>query len=172
MGGGCLKGGSHSGTMLHGFLSYIVRCAITGKKYEIYGYKGKQVRDNIHSRDLVEAFRLFHENPRHGEVYNIGGGRHSNPSVLEAIELCREITGRRLNFEYVDKNRTGDHIWWISGVNKFISHYPQWKPLYGSSEIMAEIYETQKALLAGGTPSRSEERRVGKECRSRWSPYH
>lgn len=151
--GGCLTGGSHSGTMLHGFLSYIVRCAITGKKYEIYGYKGKQVRDNIHSRDLVEAFSLFYENPRHGEVYNIGGGRHSNLSVLEAIELCREITGRRLDYEYVDKNRTGDHIWWISGVNKFISHYPQWKPLYGSSEIMAEIYETQKAILAGGTTS-------------------
>lgn len=152
--GGCLTGGGHSGTMLHGFLSYLVRCAITGKKYQVYGYKGKQVRDNIHSRDLVEAFYRFYLKPRSGEVYNIGGGRRSNLSVLEAIELSSEVAGKKVNYEYVDRNRTGDHIWWISGVNKFVSHYPEWKPVYGSREIVEEIHETQKRLLSGGSAAR------------------
>ena len=145
--GGCLTGPAHSGTMLHGFLSYLVRCVITGKKYEIYGYRGKQVRDNIHSSDLVNAFYAFFKRPGIGEVYNIGGGRFSNLSVLEAIDLCQEVAGKRLNFEYVERNRAGDHIWWISGMDKFKSHYPEWAPAYDSERIVREIHDMQKNLL-------------------------
>src|ERR1700750_1740814 len=112
--GGCLTGPSHSGTELHGFLAYLVKCALTGKPYTIFGYKGKQVRDNIHSYDLVNAFWHFFQAPRSGEVYNIGGGRQSNCSMLEAIELCEAITGRRLAWTYRDESRSGDHIWWVS----------------------------------------------------------
>ncbi|MBI1911186.1 MAG: NAD-dependent epimerase/dehydratase family protein [Deltaproteobacteria bacterium] len=145
--GGCLTGPAHSGTKLHGFLSYLVRCVITGKKYEIYGYKGKQVRDNIHSSDLINAFYHFYQKPRSGEVYNIGGGRFSNISMLEAIELSMQITGKKLYFEYIDRNRAGDHIWWISGMDKFKKHYPEWKQAYDSELIIREIYEMQKSVL-------------------------
>lgn len=147
--GGCLTGPAHSGTRLHGFLSYLVRCLITGKKYEIYGYKGKQVRDNIHSSDLVSAFYEFFKNPKKGEVYNIGGGRFSNISMLEAIDLAQEISGKKLFFEYIDNSRAGDHIWWISGTNKFKAHYPKWKQAYDSEMIIREIFEAQKTLLTG-----------------------
>jgi len=117
--GGCLTGALHSGAELHGFLSYLMKCAMTGEPYTIYGYKGKQVRDNIHSLDLVEAFYQFYSNPRQGEVYNIGGGRQNNCSILEAIDLCEEITGHKVNRTYNEQNRTGDHIWYVSNLKKF-----------------------------------------------------
>lgn len=142
--GGCLTGPLHSGAQLHGFLSYFVKCAVTGRKYMIYGYKGKQVRDNIHSYDLVNAFYHFFKAPRPGEVYNIGGGRFANISILEAIELCEKISGRKFNYEYVDKNRIGDHIWWISDASKFQSHYPEWKYKYGIEDTIRQIYESRK----------------------------
>ena len=128
--GGCLTGPSHSGAKLHGFLSYLMKCTMTGQPYEIYGYKGKQVRDNIHSFDLVNAFYHFYQAPRIAEVYNIGGSRFSNCSMLEAIQDCEAITGKKLNWSYVETNRIGDHIWWISDVGKFKSHYPDWELTY------------------------------------------
>ncbi len=139
--GGCLTGPSHSGTQLHGFLAYLMKCAATGVPYTVFGYKGKQVRDNIHSRDLVEAFWHFFQQPRSGEVYNIGGGMRSNCSMLEAIELCEKISGRQFNSTYNDTNRKGDHIWWISDTRRFESHYPNWKLAYDVRGILEEIYE-------------------------------
>ena len=138
--GGCLTGPAHAGTELHGFLSYLMICTVTGRPYRVFGYKGKQVRDNIHSCDLVEAFAAFLDNPRVGEVYNIGGSRHSNCSMLEAINLCEEISGRRLTWKYEEDNRIGDHVWWISDVRKFQEHYPKWKFRYGLREILEEIH--------------------------------
>ncbi|HMA17956.1 MAG TPA: NAD-dependent epimerase/dehydratase family protein, partial [Thermoanaerobaculia bacterium] len=125
--GGCLTGPAHSGAELHGFLAYLVKCILTGRRYTIYGYKGKQVRDNIHSHDLVTAFWEFFQKPRPGEVYNMGGSRHSNCSMLEAIREASEICGRSLDYVLTDQARSGDHIWWISDVRKFQSHYPGWK---------------------------------------------
>src|SRR5256885_146452 len=139
--GGCLTGPAHAGTELHGFLSYIMICAVSGRRYRVFGYKGKQVRDSIHSFDLVEAFAEFIRAPRAGEVYNIGGSRNSNCSILEAIDLCEEISGKKLNWTYEETNRIGDHIWWISDVQKFQSHYPKWKFRYGMREILGEIYD-------------------------------
>ncbi len=144
--GGCLTGPSHSGAMLHGFLSYLVRCAITGKKYYIYGYKGKQVRDNIHSYDLVNAFYHFFKKPRTAEVYNIGGSRFSQCSMLEAIDLVEEISGKKLNYEYKEQNRIGDHIWYISSVEKFKSHFPKWEYEKDLDTILRETYEFQMDL--------------------------
>jgi len=141
--GGCLTGPAHSGAQLHGFLSYLVKCAVTKRKYKIYGYKGKQVRDNIHSFDLVNAFYLYFQNPRPGEVYNIGGGRFANLSVLEAIEICEKLTGEKLNYEYIDTHRIGDHLWWISDVSKFKSHYPGWDYKFGIEDMIKEIYQFQ-----------------------------
>lgn len=138
--GGCLTGPAHAGTELHGFLSYLMKCTVTGRRYRVFGYKGKQVRDNIHSFDLVEAFAAFVRQPRVAEVYNLGGSRHSNCSMLEAIELCEEISGRKLSWEYVEDNRIGDHIWWISDVRKFRDHYPEWNFRYGLREILEEIH--------------------------------
>ena len=138
--GGCLTGPGHSGAMLHGFLAYLMKCVMTGQQYTVFGYKGKQVRDNIHSFDLVNAFYHFYKTPRIGEVYNIGGGRHSNCSMLEAIEICEDITGKTLDWRYSETNRTGDHIWWISGVQKFKNHYPKWNFRYDIREILQEIY--------------------------------
>lgn len=145
--GGCLTGPAHSGTRLHGFLSYLMRCCITGRKYYIYGYKGKQVRDNIHSYDLVNALWHFYEKPRMAEVYNMGGGRYSNCSMLEAIDLCEEFSGKKLNYEYDATNRIGDHIWWISGLKKFEEHYPDWKMKYDLRTMVKEIYEVQKDVV-------------------------
>ncbi len=138
--GGCLTGPAHAGTELHGFLSYLMKCTVTGRPYRVFGYKGKQVRDNIHSFDLVEAFAAFVSRPRAGEVYNMGGSRHSNCSMLEAIELCEEISGRKLSWEYIEDNRIGDHVWWISDVRKFREHYPEWNFRYGLREILEEIH--------------------------------
>lgn len=143
--GGCLTGPAHSGTELHGFLSYLVRCCLRGKKYTIYGYKGKQVRDNIHSYDLSNAFYQFFLNPHCGEVYNIGGGRFSNISVLEAIELCGKICGKKIYYEYIDKNRKGDHIWWITDNSKFKNRYPGWNLTFSISDIVEDIYKQQNA---------------------------
>jgi len=138
--GGCLTGPNHSGTMLHGFLAYLMKCAATGKPYTVYGYKAKQVRDNIHSADLINAFFEFYKQPRSGEVYNMGGGRFSNCSMLEAIQLCQEITGRKLNWVYTDKNRIGDHIWYISDLSRFKAHYPGWQMKYDVPAILSEIF--------------------------------
>lgn len=138
--GGCLTGPSHAGAELHGFLAYLMKCTVTGKPYRVFGYKGKQVRDNIHSHDLVQAFWEFFQAPRSGEVYNIGGSRHSNCSMLEAISLCEEISGRKLEWTYVEDNRIGDHIWYISDVRKFQAHYPGWKYRYGLRTILEEIH--------------------------------
>lgn len=138
--GGCLTGPSHSGTQLHGFLSYLMKCTMTGKPYQIYGYKGKQVRDNIHSYDLVNAFYHFYQAPRVAEVYNIGGSRFSNCSMLEAIQDCEAIAEKKLNWEYVESNRIGDHIWWISDVDKFKNHYPNWELTYSVKDILKEIF--------------------------------
>ncbi len=140
--GGCLTGPNHSGAELHGFLSYLMKCAITGNQYTIFGYKGKQVRDNIHSWDLVNMFWHFYQNPRFGEVYNAGGGRFSNCSMLEAISLCEKITGKKMNIAYSEQNRVGDHIWWISDTTKFKNHYPQWSWKYSLEEILEQIYSS------------------------------
>ncbi|MDD2680341.1 MAG: NAD-dependent epimerase/dehydratase family protein [Candidatus Omnitrophica bacterium] len=141
---GCVTGPMHSGTELHGFLAYLVKSYLTGRKYSIYGYKGKQVRDNIHSYDLVNAFYHFFKAPRPAEIYNIGGGRFANTSVLEAIELCEKISGRKLDYEYIDKNRIGDHIWWVSDISKFKAHYPQWQYKFGIEDTVKQIYTAQK----------------------------
>jgi CDP-paratose 2-epimerase len=139
--GGCLTGPNHSGTMLHGFLAYLMKCAATGSPYTVFGYKGKQVRDNIHSADLINAFYEFFKHPRSGEVYNMGGGRFSNCSMLEAIQQCQEITGREMKWTYTDKNRIGDHIWYISDLDKFKAHYPGWQMKYDVPAILREMYE-------------------------------
>ncbi len=138
--GGCLTGGGHSGTELHGFLSYLMRCVLEGRQYKIFGYKGKQVRDNIHSSDLVDMFYHFHLNPQSGEVYNVGGSRHSHCSMLEAIALCEEIAGKTLDYVYQEDNRIGDHIWYVSDVRKFQSRFPEWKYKYSLYDIVQEIY--------------------------------
>jgi CDP-paratose 2-epimerase len=137
--GGCLTGPSHSGAKLHGFLSYLVKCAITDQPYTIFGYKGKQVRDNIHSSDLINAFWEFYQAPRQGEIYNIGGSRHSSCSVLEAITIIKEISGKELSYTVSDEARAGDHQWWISDVRKFQEHYPNWKYEYDITRIIKEI---------------------------------
>ncbi len=137
---GCITGPRHSGTMLHGFLSYLMKCAITGDQYTIFGYKGKQVRDNIHSADLVNMFWEFYQKPRAGEVYNAGGARFSNCSMLEAIKICEEITGKRMNTAYTDNARSGDHIWWISDISKFQSHYPGWTLRHSHRDILQQIH--------------------------------
>ena len=139
--GGCLTGPAHAGTELHGFLAYLMKCTVTGKPYRVFGYKGKQVRDNIHSHDLVEAFWQFFQAPRAGEVYNLGGSRHSNCSMLEAIDQCERISGKKLEYSYVEDNRIGDHIWWVSDVRKFQSHFPAWQYRYSIPEILREIHD-------------------------------
>ncbi|MGH2533346.1 MAG: NAD-dependent epimerase/dehydratase family protein [Thermomicrobiales bacterium] len=137
--GGCLTGPHHAGAQLHGFLSYLMKCALTGIPYTVFGYQGKQVRDNIHSGDLARAFHAFYKNPRRGEVYNIGGGRFSNCSMLEAIALVEQIAERPLLWSYREENRVGDHVWWISDLSRFQSHYPDWSPRYDVPAILTEI---------------------------------
>ncbi len=139
--GGCLTGPNHSGAQLHGFLSYLMKCAITGNSYTIFGYKGKQVRDNIHAHDLVNMFWHFYQNPRAGEVYNAGGGRFANVSMLEAIKVCEEITGNTMNYTYSDTNRIGDHIWYVSDLSKFKAHYPGWNWTYDITSTLSEIHD-------------------------------
>ncbi len=137
--GGCLTGPAHSGTKLHGFLAYLIKCIANGEKYTIYGYKGKQVRDNIHSYDLVNMFWQYHKSPRSGEVYNAGGSRHSNISMLEAITKIEKVLKKKANYQYVETNREGDHIWYISDVNKFKKHYPKWDYTYDIDRIITDI---------------------------------
>lgn len=142
--GGCLTGPNHSGAQLHGFLAYLMKCAMTGTPYTVFGYKGKQVRDNIHSADLIAAFDAFFHAPRVAEVYNIGGGRESNCSMLEAIQLCQELTGRDMVWSYSETNRVGDHIWYISDLHKFRTHYPSWQLVHDVPAILREMYEANR----------------------------
>jgi CDP-paratose 2-epimerase len=153
--GGCLTGPNHSGTQLHGFLAYLMKCAATRAPYTIFGYKKKQVRDNIHSADLIRAFHEFYKNPRSGEVYNMGGGRYSNCSMLEAISMCEEITGQGLALNYVDQNRRGDHIWWISDLSHFQEDYPEWKLEFDVPKILQEIFELNRERWEGASGARS-----------------
>jgi CDP-paratose 2-epimerase len=146
--GGTLTGPGHSATELHGFLAYVMRCIMTGTPYTVYGYKAKQVRDAIHSSDLIRAFHQFFEHPRIAEVYNIGGGRFSNCSVLEAIDLAEETAGRRLEWLYSDQNRTGDHIWWIGDNGRFQEHYPAWELEYDVPRILQEILDANRERWA------------------------
>jgi CDP-paratose 2-epimerase len=139
--GGCLTGPNHAGTQLHGFLSYLMRCTMTGDQYTVLGYGGKQVRDNIHAADLVEAFAAFLRAPRAAAVYNIGGGRRSNCSMLEAIQMCQEVVGRELNWTLKEENRIGDHRWWISDLDPFRRDYPGWDIVHDVPDILREIYE-------------------------------
>jgi CDP-paratose 2-epimerase len=132
----CITGGPHSGVELHGFLSYLVKCKTT---YKVFGFKGKQVRDNIHARDLVSAFFEYFKNPKAGEVYNIGGGRENSCSIIEAIEMTEQLTQKKIDYEILDNPRVGDHIWWISNNEKFQKHYPNWKIKIGLEEIINEI---------------------------------
>ena len=144
--GGCLTGPNHAGAKLHGFLSYLMRCTIAGDPYTVFGYGGKQVRDNIHSADLVSAFAAFHRSPRAAAVYNIGGGRQSNCSMLEAIELCESIAGRELDWELSEENRVGDHRWWISDLDPFRHDYPTWDITYDVEAVLSEIYAQNAEL--------------------------
>ncbi|MEZ4668966.1 MAG: NAD-dependent epimerase/dehydratase family protein [Anaerolineae bacterium] len=142
--GGCLTGPAHSGAELHGFLAFLTLRAVRGQPYTIYGYKGKQVRDNIHSKDLVEAFWQFFQNPRVGAVYNIGGSRHSNVSMLEAIRMIRELGGFQLQYTLTDQARSGDHIWYVSDVRKFQNDYPDWRYEYDIETILRELIDHVK----------------------------
>ena len=137
---GCLTGPFHSGVKLHGFLSYLIKCAVADITYTINGYKGKQVRDNLHSFDLINMFWHFFKNPRIGEVYNVGGSRYSNCSLLEAIDKVQKITNKHLTTKYIDKHRKGDHIWWISDISKFKKHYPKWNFKYTLEKTILEIF--------------------------------
>ena len=138
--GGCLTGPGHSGAQLHGFLAYLMKCAVTDTPYTVFGHGGKQVRDNIHSRDLAEAFWCFFRRPAAGEIFNIGGGRHANCSMQEAIAIAEDITGRPMNHSYSEQARTGDHIWWVSDVRKFRAMYPEWSYQYNIRELMEDIH--------------------------------
>ena len=138
---GCITGPNHSGAKLHGFLSYLVKVSLKNKKYSLIGYKGKQVRDNIHSHDLVNCFWEFYKKPRAGEIYNIGGGRYSNCSIIEALNLVEKIANISIKRSFIKKPRIGDHIWYISNLNKFKKHYPNWKQKYNTQKILGEIIE-------------------------------
>jgi CDP-paratose 2-epimerase len=139
--GGCLTGPQHAGAQLHGFLAYLMKCTVTGTPYTIFGYDGKQVRDNIHANDVVRAFAAYHANPRPAAVYNLGGGRASNVSMLEAIELCQSIAGRELDYTLSDAARIGDHRWWISDLDAFKRDHPGWELTFGIEEVLRDIYE-------------------------------
>ena len=140
---GCITGPNHSGAKLHGFLSYLVKSSLSKKKYTIIGYKGKQVRDNLHSLDLVNCFWEFYKKPKKGEVYNIGGGRYSNCSVTEALNLVEKLTNIKVQKQIIKKPRVGDHIWYISNLSKFKKHYPKWKQKYNTKKILEELIEYQ-----------------------------
>lgn len=146
--GGCLTGPSHSGVELHGFLSYLVKQIVTGGPYTIFGYKGKQVRDQIHSFDVIRAFEEFIKNPRAGEVYNLGGGRDNSASMMECIKMVEDMTGKKLNSTYSDKNRIGDHICYISDLTKLKTHYPNWGITKSLPRICEEIIAAQEEKAA------------------------
>ena len=138
---GCITGPNHNGAKLHGFLSYLVKISLAKKKYSLIGYKGKQVRDNLHSQDLVNCFWEFYKKPKYGEVYNMGGGRYSNCSIIEALEILEEISKIKIKKEIIKKNRVGDHIWYISDTSKFKKDYPKWKQKYNTKKIIEELIE-------------------------------
>ena len=138
--GGCITGPGHSGAQLHGFLAYLMKCAVTGAPYTVFGHKGKQVRDNIHCADLAEAFWCFYQRPGVGEVFNMGGGRHSNCSMAEAIGIAERLTGRAMRTAYDETARVGDHIWWISDVGRFRARHPEWRYRYDIEGIMTDIH--------------------------------
>jgi CDP-paratose 2-epimerase len=139
--GGCLTGPQHAGAQLHGFLAYLMRCTVTGDPYTIFGYDGKQVRDNIHAHDVVRAFKAFHDNPRAAAVYNLGGGRESNVSMVEAIAICERISGRQLDYTLSDEARIGDHRWWISDLDAFKRDFPTWSLSFGIEDVLQEIHD-------------------------------
>lgn len=139
--GGCLTGPNHAAVQLHGFLSYLVKCAMTKTPYTVVGYEGKQVRDNIHCRDLLSAFFAFYLHPHAGEVYNIGGGRFANCSILEAVSMIEGVTGNKIQLSFDPKPRVGDHKWWISDTRKFQAHYPGWDQQYSILQTITEIVE-------------------------------
>jgi len=145
--GGCLTGPNHSGVELHGFLSYLVKCNIDNTEYRVYGYKGKQVRDNVHSEDVAAFIYEFYLNPRCGEVYNLGGGKENSCSILEAFELIETVSGRRQRYTYVDQNRVGDHICYYSDLTKMKSHYPKWSITKDLSQIIREMVASWKTRL-------------------------
>jgi len=151
--GGTLTGPNHSAAELHGFLAYVMRCAISGRPYKVYGYKGKQVRDAIHSHDLIRCFDEVAGAPRVAEVYNIGGGRFSNCSVIEAIDLAQEISGRELEWSYEEANRIGDHIWWIGDNGRFEAHYPEWRLEYDVRRILEEIHDANVERWRADAPA-------------------
>jgi CDP-paratose 2-epimerase len=140
--GGCLTGPNHSGVELHGFLSYLIRCNLEGKTYNIYGYKGKQVRDNIHSLDVAKFIEVFINAPRIAQVYNLGGGKENTCSILEAFSLAEELTGKKMEHVYVDKNREGDHICYYSDLRKMKEHYPNWDITKSLKDIFSEIVQS------------------------------
>lgn len=146
--GGCLTGPSHSGVELHGFLSYLVKVAVAGEPYTVFGYKGKQVRDNIHSYDVLQAFEAFARNPRPGEVYNLGGGRQNSVSMLEAIDLIGSVTGRRFAFTYDERHRLGDHICYISNLGKLRAHFPEWKITISLQDMLEQMVRAERDLPA------------------------
>jgi CDP-paratose 2-epimerase len=148
--GGCLTGPNHAGAQLHGFLAYLMHSALTRKPYTVFGYGGKQVRDNIHSYDLVRAFDEFRQNPRPGEVYNIGGSRFSHCSLLEAVRHCEEISGEEMHIHFEETPRRGDHLWWVSGVGKFQAHYPNWRLTRDLRSILTEMAGAQRERLGPG----------------------
>jgi CDP-paratose 2-epimerase len=139
--GGCLTGPGHSGAELHGFLAYLMKCTATGRPYTVFGYGGKQVRDNIHSADLVSAFEHFVRKPRSTAVYNIGGGRAANCSMIEAIEMCEKVANRSLDWTYSETNRIGDHKWWVSDYSAFAADYPEWSIRYDVPAILEDIFD-------------------------------
>ena len=148
--GGCLTGGRHAGTMLHGFLSYLIKCAIVGREYTVIGYAGKQVRDNIHSIDLINAFDQFFQKPRQGAVYNIGGTRQSNCSILEAVSIIESVAKVKMQLSFSDEARIGDHQWWITDASKFKTDYPNWELKHDTNSIITEIHDYQKTMSSRG----------------------
>jgi CDP-paratose 2-epimerase len=138
--GGCLTGPQHAGAQLHGFLAYLMKCTVTGTPYTIFGYGGKQVRDNVHAHDVVRAFTAFHANPKASAVYNLGGGRSSNISMLEAIDACEQIAGRQLDWTLSETARIGDHRWWVSDLDAFKADYPDWELTFGIEDVLKDIY--------------------------------
>jgi CDP-paratose 2-epimerase len=146
--GGCLTGPNHSGVQLHGFLNYLIKCNVQGAPYTVFGYKGKQVRDNIHAADVARLIERFFAAPRCGEVYNLGGGRENSCSILEAFALAEEISGKRMQHRYVEENREGDHICYLSDLNKIKTHFPGWSITKSLREIFEETYESWERRAA------------------------
>lgn len=145
--GGCLTGPNHSGVELHGFLSYLVKCNLEGREYTVFGYKGKQVRDNIHSEDVARFIHAFHKSPRSGEVYNLGGGKENSCSILEAFSLAEQLTGKKQVYRYMDQNRIGDHICYYSDLSKMKTHYPAWDITKTLMNTIQEIVESWQVRM-------------------------